>query len=78
MVAAVDLLDVEAHIGDGFAGDIVHLADLQPGAGLVEELHHSGGLVLQLHQLGFPGGDVGRVCPHLGDQVPARGQHPFR
>ena len=71
--AAVDLLDVEAYIGDGFAGNVVHLSDLQPGAGLVEELHHGGSLIFQLHQLGFPGGDVGRVSPYLGDQVPAGG-----
>ena len=69
---AIDLLDIESYIGDGFACDVIHLADLQPGAGLIDKLHHGGGSVLQLHQFCFACGDIGRVGPHLSHQVPAR------
>ena len=69
---AIDLLDIESYIGDGFACDVIHLADLQPGAGSVLKCDHGGGSVLQLHQFCFACGDIGRVGLHFSHQVPAR------
>ena len=70
--APVDFFNIEAHIGNGLACDVVHLTDLQPGTGSVLKCDHGGGSVLQLHQFCFACGDIGRVGPHLSHQVPAR------